>query len=115
MFVVTVIVSLLLAVALAGSAAGKLTGNKQAIAVVRGVGVKEAQIPVLAYLEIAGAVGLLIGLFWAPLGIVAAVGVVLYFAGAVAAHLRVGRKDYLPAAGLLVLAIITLIVRSVSA
>ncbi|GCE15956.1 DoxX family protein [Tengunoibacter tsumagoiensis] len=49
-------------------------------------------LPVLAALEIAGALGLIIGIFWAPLGIAAAIGLVLYFVGAVVAHLRVG--DY---------------------
>jgi len=46
--------------------------------------------PWLAACEFAGAVGLLIGLAWAPIGIAAAVGLVLYFLGAIVAHLRVG-------------------------
>ena len=40
--------------------------------------------------EFAGAAGLLLGLAWAPLGIAAAVGLILYFIGAIVAHLRVG-------------------------
>jgi hypothetical protein len=47
-------------------------------------------LPWLAACEFAGAAGLLIGLAWPPLGIAAAAGLVLYFIGAIVAHLRVG-------------------------
>ncbi len=73
------------------------------------------RIPVLAALEIAGALGLLVGLAWAPLGIAAAIGVVLYFVGAVIAHLRVKDKGFGPAAGLMVFAIVALVPRSITA
>jgi hypothetical protein len=46
--------------------------------------------PWLAACEFAGAAGLLLGLAWPLLGIVAAAGLVVYFTGAVVAHLRVG-------------------------
>jgi hypothetical protein len=36
--------------------------------------------------------GIVAGLFWWPIGVVAAAGVVLYFVGAVSAHIRV--KDW---------------------
>ncbi|MFC7740434.1 DoxX family protein [Nocardiopsis composta] len=45
-------------------------------------------VPPLAALEFAGAAGLLIGLLYRPLGIAAGIGLVLYFIGAVAAHVR---------------------------
>jgi hypothetical protein len=38
--------------------------------------------------EVAGALGLVAGRWWWALGIAAAVGVVLYFVGAISAHLR---------------------------
>jgi uncharacterized membrane protein YphA (DoxX/SURF4 family) len=41
-------------------------------------------------LEVAAAAGLVIGLFWPPLGIAAAVGLVLLLIGAVGAHRRAG-------------------------
>ena len=44
----------------------------------------------LAAFELAGAAGLLLGLAWPPLGIASAVGLILYFIGAILAHLRVG-------------------------
>ncbi|HEY0753153.1 MAG TPA: DoxX family protein [Ktedonobacteraceae bacterium] len=57
--------------------------------------VEAAQVPIqwlpwLAAIEIAGALGILIGIAWAPLGIAAASGLVLYFVGAIIAHGRAG-------------------------
>ncbi|SEG87055.1 DoxX-like family protein [Nonomuraea solani] len=52
------------------------------------LGVPPGWFPLLAGLKIAGALGLLAGIFYRPLGIAAAAGVVLYFAGAVVTHLR---------------------------
>ncbi|MFE6686382.1 DoxX family protein [Streptomyces sp. NPDC057743] len=53
------------------------------------VGVPPPWLPWLGALKGAGAVGLLLGLLGArPLGVAAAVGLVLFFVGAVAAHLR---------------------------
>ncbi|KQS66675.1 DoxX family protein [Modestobacter sp. Leaf380] len=115
MFIATVAVSVLLSLALLASAAGKLTKNPGATQAVLGVGVPAGRIPVLAALEIAGALGLLVGLAWAPLGIAAAGGVVLYFVGAVVAHLRVHDRQFGPAAGLMVLAVVALVLRVLTA
>ncbi len=53
------------------------------------VAVPPSWLPWLAGLKAAGAAGLLLGLLGArPLGVAAAVGLVLFFAGAVAAHVR---------------------------
>jgi hypothetical protein len=53
------------------------------------VGVPPSWLPVLAALKAAGGAGLLLGLAGARLiGIAAATGLVLFFAGAVAAHIR---------------------------
>jgi DoxX-like family len=46
--------------------------------------------PWLAACEFAGAAGLLRGLAWRPIGIAAAAGLLIYFVGAVVAHVRVG-------------------------
>ncbi len=45
----------------------------------------------IGLLELAGSAGLLIGLYWGPLGVAAAAGLVLLILGAVTTHLR--RKD----------------------
>jgi hypothetical protein len=54
------------------------------------VGVPMKWFPWLAACEFAGAAGLLLGLAWPSLGMAAAAGLVIYFVGAVIAHLRVG-------------------------
>lgn len=70
----------------------------------------------LAAAELAGAVGLLVGLAWRPLGVAAAVGVVLYFVGAVLAHLRARDAAGAPVPGvLLALAGVTLVLGVLSA
>ena len=46
--------------------------------------------PLLAACEFAGALGLVAGIWWPPLGVAAGVGLVIYFVGAVVSHLRVG-------------------------
>ena len=90
MFLALVIATVVLAAIAVGSATGKLRKAEQVIAAISGtVGVPLRFLPVLAALEIAGAVGILIGLAVEPLGIAAATGLVLYFVGAVAGHLRV--------------------------
>jgi hypothetical protein len=55
------------------------------------------------------------GFWWPALGIVGAIGLVLYFAGAVISHLRVGdSKGIGPAAFMLVLAAGALALRAVT-
>ncbi|MFV2178888.1 DoxX family protein [Actinomadura sp. LOL_016] len=53
------------------------------------VGLRASWVPYLGALKAAGAAGLLLGLVGVPfIGIAAAVGLVLFFVGAVAAHVR---------------------------
>ncbi|MFE9607376.1 DoxX family protein [Streptomyces sp. NPDC006012] len=53
------------------------------------VGLPQSWLPWLATAKAAGAAGLLLGLLGArPLGLAAAVGLVLFFLGAIAAHVR---------------------------
>ena len=111
MKIAMIIVSSFLTVAALASASAKL---RKVPAVVEGmthVGVEENQIPLLALLEIAGGVGLLIGFATSLLGRLAAAGLVLYFLGAVVAHLRVKDrvKVFAPAALLFVVSVATLI------
>jgi len=90
-FIVLIIATILLAAMVAGSAIKKHQHDEQVLTVIGGtVGVPERLFPVLAALELAGAAVILIGLWLAPLGIAAAIGLVLYFVGALIGHLRVG-------------------------
>jgi DoxX-like family len=53
------------------------------------VGVDEGWLPLLGGLKAAGAAGLLIGLWWTrALGLAAAIGLVIFFVGAMATHVR---------------------------
>ena len=58
------------------------------------VGVPLNYFPFLAACELAGALGLVLGIFWPLLGVVAGVGLVLYFVGAIVSHLRVGDVNH---------------------
>jgi len=114
MFVATVIVSVLLALVALGSAGAKLAKNPKVIESVTSVGVPENRIPILAMLEIAGAVGVIIGLWVAPLGIAAGIGLVLYFIGATVSHVRVHDNEYQPPAVLALLAAAAVVLRIVT-
>ncbi|MFF2009658.1 DoxX family protein [Streptomyces sp. NPDC058195] len=92
MFIGYVVVATLLALASAASAFLTFTRNPQVVGNMAKVGVPDSWLPWLATAKSAGALGLLAGLVVAPLGIAAAAGLVLYFAGAVITHLRA--KDY---------------------
>ncbi|HVT99962.1 MAG TPA: DoxX family protein [Acidobacteriaceae bacterium] len=68
--------------------------------------------PFLAACEMAGATGVVLGIWWPPLGVAGAAGLVLYFLGAVASHLRVGDSRGIgPAAFLLSLSVAALVLR----
>jgi len=114
MFVATVIVSVLLALVALGSAGAKLAKHPKVIESVTAVGVPTNRVPILAMLEIAGAVGVILGLWVAPLGIAAGIGLVLYFIGATAAHVRLHDNEYQPPAVLALLAAVAVVLRIVT-
>jgi uncharacterized membrane protein YphA (DoxX/SURF4 family) len=109
MNILTTILVIFLAFASLMSAAGKLRKMPQVMESMAHVGVKPDQIRILAYLEIAGGLGLVVGFAVPALGVAAAVGLALYFVGAVVAHLRIGDKIAVfgPALLLAVIAIAT--------
>ncbi|MFD6938324.1 DoxX family protein [Streptomyces goshikiensis] len=111
MFIAYAAVATLLTLALAASATLTLRGNDQIVANMRKVEVPDSWLPRLAALKAAGAVGLLAGLWAAPLGVAAAIGVSLYFIGAVISHLRVKDFDLAPAAVLALMAVAALALR----
>lgn len=92
MNILTTILIVFLAFASLMSAAGKLRKMPQVMESMAHVGVKPDQIRILAFLEIAGGLGLVIGFAVPALGVAAAAGLALYFIGAVVAHLRIGDK-----------------------
>ncbi|MFD9727992.1 DoxX family protein [Streptomyces sp. NPDC059072] len=111
MFIAYAVVGLLLALALTASATFTLQRNDQIVANMRKVQVPDAWLPRLAGLKAAGAIGLVVGVWVTPLGVAAAIGVTLYFIGAVVAHLRVKDYELAPAAVLTLVAAATLALR----
>ncbi|MBZ9595789.1 DoxX family protein [Streptomyces erythrochromogenes] len=114
MFIAYAIVGGLLALALAASAAFSLQRNEQIVASMRKVQVPDSWLPRLAALKAAGAIGLIAGLWITPLGVAAAVGVTLYFIGAVISHLRVRDYELAPAAVLTLVAAAALTLRALA-
>lgn len=106
MFVACIVLTVLVSLALLGSAAAKLTRQPMVVQQLTAVGVPDERFPQLAALEVAGAVGMLLGLKFAGLGVLAGVCVVLYFVGAVVAHLRADDKEIAGAVVLGLLAVV---------
>jgi len=94
--VAAAVVSSLLAALLAFSAIRKLSHRPEVVATYTRVGVPEDKLDYLALILLAGAAGLVVGLFWGPLGVAAAVGLVVYFLLAIGAHIRADDAVHLP-------------------
>jgi hypothetical protein len=88
MVVATSVVSVLLAALLVVAAARKLGHRPAVVATYRRVGVPEKRLNQLAALLLAGAAGLVAGLWWKPAGIAAAAALIAYFLLAIGAHVR---------------------------
>ncbi|HEX5202839.1 DoxX family protein [Paractinoplanes rhizophilus] len=89
MFVAYVIVTTVTIVANAGAAAADLRHAKFVLANMDEVGVPRSWLTPLGLLKAAGAAGLLLGILGVrPLGVAAAAGLVLFFAGALVTHVR---------------------------
>ncbi|MER5707628.1 DoxX family protein [Streptomyces sp. NPDC002122] len=115
MFLGYTIVAALLAFALSASAFLTFTRNPQITGNMTKLGVPDSWLPWLATAKAAGAIGLLAGLAVAPLGVAAAIGVTLYFAGAVITHLRAKDYELAPALVLTLIAVTALVLRIASA
>ena len=111
MFTACAVIVSLLSFALLGSAVGKLTKHPKVTESLGNCEVPLSWHPRLAAAEVAGAVGMVIGLWVPALGIVAAIGVVLYFIGAVIAHVRVHDTDVAAPLVLMVLAAVVIVLR----
>ena len=84
-------VTLLFALMTAFSALMKIRRDPNIVKIIHEiVGVPMQYLPLLAACELAGALGLVIGILYPPLAIAAGAGLVIYFIGAVVSHVRVG-------------------------
>jgi hypothetical protein len=96
MLAVTVVVSTALAALMTFAAVRKLGHSEPVVAAYSRVGVPEDKLDYLAFVLLAGAAGLLLGLIWAPIGVAAAAGTVAYFLLAIAAHVKHEDRGNLP-------------------
>jgi hypothetical protein len=91
LFIGYVVIAILFAAMMFFSASSKLTLHPGAVQIIHEtIGIPLALFPVLAACEIAGGIGLLAGIFRPKLGVAGAIGLVLYFVGAIVSHIAVG-------------------------
>jgi hypothetical protein len=111
----TLVVTILLAALFMFAATIKLLGVSQSLAIRDHLGVKPMQWRAIGVCELAGVVGVLLGLYWAPIGIAAAIGLALLSVGAIAFHVRASdsAKDTAPAVIGLALAVAVAVLHTV--
>src|SRR5208282_5743239 len=92
-------ISLLLAAACLLPAVGKLTGNPKMRQSAAHFGIPWSRYRLIGVAELAAAAGVLIGLWWHPLGLAAAAGMALLLLGALITHRQAadGTKEMAPA------------------
>jgi len=94
-----VTLSLLLVAACLGPAAAKLAGHPKMRRSADHFGIAWRRYRLIGAAELAAAAGVLIGLFWRPLALLAAAGMILLLIGALVTHRRAhdNVRDALPA------------------
>jgi uncharacterized membrane protein YphA (DoxX/SURF4 family) len=117
MFVATLVFTILLAVAFAFAGGSKLAGVQQMRDSATHLGFSFPAYQRIGALEVLGAAGLLIGLWFAPLGIAAAAGLVLLTIGAVYFHIKAKdpAKIYAFPVVFVVFSLVALVLRAVTA
>jgi uncharacterized membrane protein YphA (DoxX/SURF4 family) len=116
MHVATIVLSLVLAVAFLGSGGLKLVGAKQSLTMRDQLRVGAQLWRWVGALEVAGGLGLAVGLLVPVLGVAASVGLALLMVGGIGAHARAqDLRNAGPAALLAVLAVVTSGLLAVSA
>lgn len=110
----TVIVTLLLAGLFTFSSSIKVLGVSKSLAIRDHLGVSPIQWRMIGALELAGVIGVLAGLLWAPIGIAAAIGLTLLSIGAIAFHVRASDRiaETLPAMIGVALAVATVVLHT---
>jgi uncharacterized membrane protein YphA (DoxX/SURF4 family) len=113
MSIAYLVITILLAAMVIFSGIGKIRRDPHIVQIIHEVvGVPLKYFPLLAAGEFAGALGVVLGIWWPWLGVAAGTGLVLYFVGAVVSHLRIGDvKGIGPAAFMLVVAATALALR----
>src|SRR5438067_10882044 len=111
MFVAYIIVIIIAAAANIFSATLDFIRFKQILVNMAKVGVPESWITMLGTLQVAGAVGLLVGIGVPSIGVAAAIGLILFFIAAITTHLRARDYSFGLAVVFLLLAVAALVLR----
>ena len=114
MFIAYIIVTVLTGAANFFSATLDFIRYKQVLINMAKAGVPESWITMLGVLKAAGALGLLMGIGVSLVGIAAAVGLILFFIGAIITHLRARDYSFGLAVVFLLLAVTALVLRVAS-
>lgn len=111
MAAIATFLSVVTAIVMLGLGAYDFTGPQRVLELVRRLGHRPGFHRTLGLLKILGGLGLLVGLAIGWIGVLAAIGLVVYFVLAVRAHARLGDSgaETIPAAGLFILSALTLI------
>lgn len=108
MHVAALILSIVLGLAMLASGTMKLVRAPRIVALMAAVNVTPPQLTILGALQVASTIGLIAGILWfTPLAIAASIGLILYFAGAIVAHVRAGDPAMQGAIAFLLLAVAT--------
>ena len=115
MAIATPIVTILLAALFGFASSIKLLGVRQSLEVRDHLGISATNWRGIGLLELAGVIGVLVGLRWSPIGIAAAVGLALLSVGAIVSHVRASdRADQsVPAAIGVALAIAAVVLHTI--
>jgi hypothetical protein len=111
MFIAYVVVTLLAAAANIFSATLDFIRYKQVLINMAKAGVSESWITSLGILKAAGAIGLLVGIGVPMIAVVAAIGLILFFVGAIIIHLRARDYSFGLAVVFLLLAVAAVVLR----
>lgn len=96
MSIASVVVTVLAALWVAFSAVSVFVGANWVVRSLSDYGVPRSWWPWLGTAKAAGAAGLLVGLVVPPIGVLAAIGLVIYFTGAVVTVVRAGWYSHIP-------------------
>jgi hypothetical protein len=109
-----IVVTVLAAIANAFSATLDFVRYQKILIAMAKAGVPESWLTTLGMFKAAGALGLLVGIGVPPIGIAAALGLILFFVAAIIIHLRVRDDSFGLAAVFLLLAVAALVLRLAS-
>lgn len=105
------IVTTLLVALLVGTGIGKIKRATPIVHNLEASDVPRKAFTPLGSLELLGAVGVVVGLLIPPIGVLTAACLILYFAGAVYAHIRADDENIAPAGSGMIMSIIVLMLQ----